>query len=182
MNSKLVSGSPAKSLILRTISTFSCDIATPTAQRLRGLRRGSRTALHERCGQIEELVEPGVAVGVGAYRLQHRPHDFHVFLRHRLLRQPQGFEGLSYIRVNAPTDHLALLEREYEGVGSHINFHAGCTPSIALMDNGCHFVTRIDQIHYLEADRLPRGKPSPPELAYPFMAAIDTSEIQSRMA
>jgi hypothetical protein len=77
---------------------------------------------------------------------------------------------------------LALLEREYEGVGSHINLHAGCTPSIALMDNGCHFVTRIDQIRYLEADRLPRRKPSPPELAYPFMAAIDTSEIQSRMA
>ena len=44
--------------------------------------------------------------------LRHRPHDLHVLLRHRLLRQPQGFEGLRVIPEELLIDDLALAHRD----------------------------------------------------------------------
>src|SRR5436190_2224067 len=40
-----------------------------------------------------------------------RPHDLHVLLRHRLLREPHGFEGLSVVPEELHAEHLSLPER-----------------------------------------------------------------------
>src|SRR5438876_2898509 len=43
--------------------------------------------------------------------------DLHVLPRHRLLRQPCGFEGRMLIRVGAHTHDLAAAQREQHGQG-----------------------------------------------------------------
>ena len=42
------------------------------------------------------------------------PHDLHVLLRHRLLRQPGGFEGLVPLRVLVDVGDLAVPQPEVQ--------------------------------------------------------------------
>jgi len=52
-------------------------------------------------------LKPGWGVSAGE-RGETTPHDLHVLLRHRLLRQPGGFEGLSLLLVEREANGLAV--------------------------------------------------------------------------
>ena len=43
--------------------------------------------------------------------------DLHVLLRHRLLRQPGGFEGVPWIEIGPDRDRLAVPDLGHEGQG-----------------------------------------------------------------
>ena len=54
----------------------------------------------------------GLAVLKGYKPLDHLAHDLHVLLRHRLLRQPGGFEGFGLGREELDPHDLAVAEGE----------------------------------------------------------------------
>jgi hypothetical protein len=60
---------------------------------------------------IEELFQPFIGVAVRCPRSQeHRPHDLHVLLRHRLRRQPHGFEGFGAVGEDMGAADLPVFE------------------------------------------------------------------------
>ena len=61
--------------------------------------------------EVEELRQVGGPRCVcPVERLEGPPHDLHVLLRHRLLREPEGFEGLLVIAEQLDSDDLVLAD------------------------------------------------------------------------
>jgi hypothetical protein len=82
------------------------------------------------------------------------PQYFDVLLRHRLLPQPGGFEGLSLIHVALNADHVSIVHlKEDCRIGLELDPASPSTPELALQHD--HTVTRINELFRLEPAFIP---------------------------
>jgi hypothetical protein len=65
----------------------------------------SGTGIRKTVHQFDDAFEISAVVDI-----DEAPHDFHVLLRHRLLRQPRGFEGIGFGLEEVDADHEAISE------------------------------------------------------------------------
>src|SRR5438552_16213838 len=82
--------------------------------------------------------------------LDRAPHDLHVLLRHRLLRQPHGFEGFTAVQVAHRINDHAVLETEYVK-GALLRYHASLRASPHLGGRE-HAVTTFNDLNGREPD------------------------------
>src|SRR4051812_2553550 len=97
---------------------------------------------------------------VGLERFEAPPHDLDVLLRHRLLRQPGGFEGFRAVCVFADAiepaaAQLASPECPFVNSGS-----AAFAPAAEAHGDKCTVLCRCDlDLLHLDQERLPGLKP-----------------------
>src|SRR5215207_821726 len=93
---------------------------------------------------------PGKVTGLVRV-LDEPPHDLDVFLRHRLLRQPGGFEGAGAMAEEVNPAHLSISDRaELKGVG--FDRDATLPTSAAKADgNQDPIIRRLDELKRLHS-------------------------------
>src|SRR5439155_212304 len=90
--------------------------------------------------------------------LEGRSHDLHVLLRHRLLRQPHGFEGLFFAPVVVESHALAVSQRPHRTVDPfHIN--AGLATLCVNAQHGDDALTSVDELLRIPAPAFPTALP-----------------------
>src|SRR2546423_6791938 len=106
-------------------------------------------------------------------------HNVHVLLRHRLLRQPHGFEGLRLAHVELLMDHQSVLERIDPSALPERDLDARGASAHLQVEQLNYAIPRIDQL-IIESHGLPGGQPLLPEPHNGISASIDPGEIQYR--
>src|SRR5829696_1366616 len=105
-------------------------------------------------------------------KLEPAHHDLHVLLRHRLLRQPDGFEGVRGIEVGPRSNDAASFQLVDDGelqLHRHPASLAG-RPLPQQADNA--IIARVDQLLYLQRPTVEVLGPHAHELDEPITTAI----------
>src|SRR5215218_1707548 len=100
------------------------------------------------------------------------PHDLHVLLRHRLLREPGGFEGLLAVVEQLHLSDLAVGERPDRHVRRLYRRTAGAS-NLALATDRQNLAARLCQLIDLEIDLAEDGDRVAPEPPHTFVSPVD---------
>src|SRR5262249_39196459 len=114
-------------------------------------------------------------------RLVHGSLDLHVFLRHRLVRQPQGFESLRPVRVSLATDYPPVPDREEKG-GGELGLLPAASPPSEVAAERQHSVSAINDPPESQPVAGPWRQPVEPDanaLTSPISAVAGVDEPSS---
>src|SRR3954454_18149716 len=96
--------------------------------------------------------------------LERAMHGLRVLLRHRLAREPHGFEGFGFGGIAAAASDLAVLEGEHLP-GAALDARPRFLPAAPLVQADDHAVARVDGLVGLETELVDPAGPSAEELA-----------------
>jgi hypothetical protein len=143
-----------KAAIVAQLLTRECDSATsslPSVDLVGSfIARRTEGRNHDRCAKSSTSAQRGSPVSVPV--VPEPPHDLHVLLRHRLHRQPHGFEGFGGGAESVDPRDLAVAKRGGLKDGAANVGPTGLThaPKLNLDDDG---VGRIgDNLNEFDAE------------------------------
>src|SRR5207249_9774357 len=119
------------------------------------------------CGIAEQQVSLALIPS-----LDRLPHDLHVRLRHRLLRQPYGFEGFVPCPVLPNAHDLAVVDRKHMRLFSFQRHPAASSRNVGGKWHD-HNVAKVDELLSLQGEAfIPNIKQRGDELPDAFVADV----------